>query len=118
MAAAPPRGCGRREHGRAGALAEPAVCRRGADAAGSGRAGGPRQRGLGGGSARRRAHPHVHIAQRLTVPITKRVFGTTYFWNPLQNFLLAKFKCASRVPSHSRSQGLRACSGPLLAGTF
>lgn len=54
---------------------------------------------------RQQARPHVHIAQRLTVPITKRVFGTTYFWNPLQNFLLAKFKCASRVPSCSRSPG-------------
>lgn len=57
MAAAPARGRGQREHGRAGALADPTVCRRGADAAGSGRAGGPRQPGAQGALCANRPAP-------------------------------------------------------------
>lgn len=69
-----------------------------------GQAGDPRPQGAL--PVRRRPAPHVHTAQRLTVPITKRAFGTTHFWNPLQNFLLAKFKCASRVPSAAGAEAL------------
>lgn len=52
------------------------------------RAQGRRVRGFAGPAQASAATQH-NVS---TVPITKRVFVTTYFWNPLQNFLLAKFK--------------------------
>jgi hypothetical protein len=44
-----------------------------------------------------------------TVPISRQVLATTDFWNPLQNFLLVKFKLQ---PESRLAQWLVA--GPLL----